>query len=79
MADSMGDILGKRRYDEPAEFIVIRDFVRTRFSETPKLKITQNSIFISVSNSALAGALRPHLHTLQKKAKTDKHLILRIG
>lgn len=78
MTKSVADILGSRKYDEPAELIVIRDFVRSRFDETPKLKITQNSIIISVSNAALAGALRPHLHTLQSKVKTDKKLIIRI-
>ena len=79
MTDSLADILGKRSYDEPAELIVIRDFVRSRFDETPELKVTQNSIIINVSNAALAGALRPHLHTLQDKAKTDKKLLIRIG
>jgi hypothetical protein len=79
MTDSLGSILGNRRYDEPAELIVIRDFVRSKFDEIPKLKVTTNSIIISVSNAALAGALRPHLHTLQDKAKTDKRLVIRIG
>lgn len=79
MSNSIGDVLGKRRYDEPAELIVIRDFVRSKFEETPNLKVTSDSIIISVSNAALAGALRPHLHTLQDKAKTHKRLIIRIG
>jgi hypothetical protein len=79
MSNSIGDVLGKRRYDEPAELIVIRDFVRSKFDETPKLKVTSDSIIISVSNAALAGALRPHLYTLQEVSKTTKRLIIRIG
>lgn len=79
MSDSLGDILGKRRYDEPAELIVIRDFVRSHIGETPKLKLTQDSIIINVSNAAFAGAIRPHLHTLQAKTNTDKRLLIRIG
>lgn len=79
MTQSVGDILGKRQYDEPPELMVIRDFVRAHFDEVPKLKLTKNSIIISVSNAALAGALRPHLYTLQGKAKTDKKLMIRIG
>lgn len=79
MTQSVGDILGSRKYDEPDELLIIRKFVQDKFDATPKLKFTTNTIIINVSNAALAGALRPHLHTLQAKSKTDKRLIIRIG
>jgi len=79
MSDSIGDVLGKRRYDEPPELTIVRDFVRAHYGEVPKLKISQNSIIIYVSNSALAGSLRMRLHTLKTKINSDKKLIIRIG
>jgi hypothetical protein len=78
MSDSIADVLGSRRYEEPDELSVVRKFVQDNFDETPKLKITQNSIVITVSSAALAGALRPHLHKLKAKVKTDKNLLIRI-
>ncbi len=79
MSDSIGDVLGKRQYNEPPEITVIRDFVRAHYGEVPKLRVTQDSILITVSNSALAGSLRMRLHTLNSKLKTDKKLLIRIG
>ena len=79
MSDSIGDVLGQRRYDEPPELIVVRDFVQAQFGEVPKIKISQNSIIISVSNGSLASALRMRLHHLETKLKTDKKLLIRIG
>lgn len=79
MSDSIGDVLGQRRYDEPAELIIVRDFVQAHFKEQPKLRITKNTIIINVSNAALASALRIKLHSLEAKLKTDKKLLIRIG
>jgi hypothetical protein len=84
MSKSVADILGSRKYDEPPELIVIRDFVRSMFDEVPKLKVTTNTIIITVSSAALAGALRPHLHKLQDKINSlsnekQKRLLIRIG
>lgn len=78
MADSLKDLFSRRKFEQPDEFLHIKNFVKSRFGEDPKLKITKNTIIISVSNGAIAGALRMELHNLSEKLKTDKRLIIRI-
>lgn len=77
--DSIKDLLIKKDFEQPDEIQQIKNFVKSKFDEEPRVKITQNSIIISVSNASLAGALRMHLHHLSKELKTDKKLMLRIG
>ena len=79
MGTSISDILGKRQFDEPQEIAIIKQFIAGHFGQTPRVKLTENAIIITVSSSALAGALRPRLHELQELAKTKKRLTLRIG
>lgn len=77
--DSIKDLLTQKDFEEPDEIQQIKDFVRSKFDEEPGVKITKNSIIISVSNASLAGALRMHLHHLAKELRTDKKLFLRIS
>ena len=79
MADSIKDLLNNRGFEQPDEIIHIKNFVNDIFDETPAVKITPNSIIITVSNSALAGALRMHLHTLSEEMKTTTKLLIKIG
>lgn len=77
--DSIKDLLSRKDFEEPDEIQRIKEFVKSKFDEEPGVKITKNSIIISVSNASLAGALRLHLHHLTKDLQTDKKLLLRIG
>lgn len=79
MTDSLADILGRQRYDEPPEIGIIKSFVMQRFRQMPNVTIQQTQIIINVSSSALAGSLRLHLHELQKLCQTEKRLTIRIG
>lgn len=79
MTDSLKDLLLKKNFERPDEVNQIKNFVLKKFGEEPSIKISQNSIVISVSNSALAGALRPEIHKLEKNLATKKRLIIRIN
>lgn len=80
MTDSLRDILKKRssKPKEPEEFQVIRKFVQDRYSVTPKLSITKNSIQIGVPSSAIAGNLRFDLFDIKEMLDTKLRLIIKI-
>ena len=77
--DSIKDLLTQKDFEQPDEIKLVKDFVKSKFDEEPKVKITKDSIIISVSNASLAGALRIHLHHLAKDLRTEKKLLLRIS
>jgi hypothetical protein len=78
MADSIADLLSKRDFEEPPEVRIIKDFIRKRFDDDVSVSIQQHQIIIGVPSSALAGALRMHLHELKRLCTTDKRLLIRI-
>jgi hypothetical protein len=77
--DSIKDVLTRKDFEQPDEIRQIKDFVKSKFNEEPAVKITKNSIIISVSSAALAGALRPHLHHLDKELGGNKKLLIKIN
>jgi len=79
MSNSLGDILGKKKFEEPDEIGQIKSFVFELFKQTPSVTLTDSAIIISVSSASLAGALRPELHKLQEQLNTPKRLTIRIG
>ncbi len=79
MADSIKDLLNNRDFAQPDEIQHIKTFVKNKFNETPAVKISPNSIIITVSSSSLAGALRMHLYDISQELKTTKKLLIRIG
>lgn len=79
MTDSLADLLGKRNFEEPPEVRIIKEFIRERFDVDASVLVQQRQIIIGVQGSSLAGALRMHLHQLQKLCATDKRLVIRIG
>lgn len=77
--DSIKDLLTRKDFEQPDEIQQIKDFVKAKFDEVPSVKITKNSIIISVSSASLAGALRMHLHNLTQEIQTNKKLFIRIS
>lgn len=68
-----------KKWDEPEEFKVIKDYVRNKYNSQVGLKQNEKSIIISAPSAALAGTLRMDLNKLQKELKSDKKLVIRIG
>ncbi len=78
MTNSLADIMSNK-WDEPPEIKAIKDYVRTKFKSNVTIKISEKQIAISAPNAALAATLRMHIVDLQKAAKSDKKLLIRIG
>lgn len=78
MTESMGDLLGGRRFNEPPEIKVIQEFVQSRYKVTPVVSIAGEQIVIGVKSAALAGTLRPLLPQIQAVCDTKKRLVIRI-
>jgi hypothetical protein len=78
MADSLGNILQTKRFDEPPEVLVIKTFIQTHYQATCQVTMQASQIVIAVKGSSLAGALRMRLHELQTLCQTDKRLTIRI-
>ena len=77
--DDLGDILSRKRFTEPPEIKIIKQFVLEKFDEEVAITVKPKQIIIGAPNAALAGSLRMHLHELTQLCKTDKRLVLRIG
>ncbi|MCA9332841.1 hypothetical protein KDA00_03125 [Candidatus Saccharibacteria bacterium] len=79
MGTSIKDILDGNSFAEPEEIRIIKNYVFEHFQSECGVSVSSQSIIIKVSSSALAGTLRMYLQDLQKKCKTDKKLVIRIG
>jgi hypothetical protein len=76
---SIADILSQKKYDEPPEVQIIKEFVRESFQSEAAVTVQPSQIIIAVRSAALAGTLRMHSHTLAQLCGTDKRLVIRIG
>lgn len=76
---SIADILAKRKYDEPEEIAIIKEFVRETFKSEVQVAVQPKNIMIIANSAALAGTLRMHIQTLTELCQTDKKLVIRIG
>ena len=79
MADTLADILAGRFDDEPPEIKAIKQYVQDHFNQAVAVAVRANHITITTRTSALAGALRPHIHKMQQLCGTGKRLTIRIG
>jgi hypothetical protein len=79
MTESIDSILGAKRFSEPDEIGLIKDFVQKNFGITPAVAIRPDSFIIAVPNAAVGGALRFRLNELKTQLKTEKRLVIRIG
>lgn len=78
MAESLGNILQTKRFDEPPEVLVIKTFVQAHFQSDCQVIMQTSQIVIAVKGASLAGALRMRLHELKTLCQTDKRLTIRI-
>lgn len=79
MTNSMADILGKRRFDEPPEIGIIKTYVRKHLKTEVTVTVQERQIIIAVPSGAHASALRPHLYKLATENNIKKRLVIRIG
>lgn len=77
--DSVGDVLGKYKIEQPDEVTAIKDYVAKEFNAVASVAVQANSLIISVPSAPLANTLRLRTPVLQKIANTTKRLQFRIG
>ncbi len=78
MTNSLADIMANK-WEEPPEIKAIKDYVRVEFKSAVAIKVSDKQILINAPSAALAATLGMHIIDLQKAAKTDKKLVIRIG
>ncbi len=78
MANSLGDLLKAKNFDEPPEILVIRTFLHENYQADCQVSMNERQIVIAVKGASLAGTLRMRLHELQSLCQTDKRLVIRI-
>jgi hypothetical protein len=78
--DSLNDILALKDFDEPAESVAIKNYVREQFNKTVTVTVHEREIIIAAPSAALANTLRLRTLELRKLLGGDKRrLIFRIG
>jgi len=78
--DGLGDILGRKDFDQPPEVRAIKDYVRRYYNDAEvNVKVQPHALVVSARSAALIGSLRMHLPKIQEAAQTDKRILLRVG
>ena len=78
MANSLGDLLANKDFDEPAEMKAIKQFVQSNYQTSVEVQMRKKEIIVTTPSAALANTLRLKLPELRKAVATDKKIILRI-
>lgn len=77
--DSLQDLLGAYRPQEPPEILVIKRYIDEHFSAPSSVAIRGETIVITVPSAALANTLRYHAAKLKAACGSSKRLMFRIG
>lgn len=77
--DSLNDLLGRKKVDEPPEVQVIKQFLKDNFKAECQVDLRQKQIIVIVASASLAGALRLRLHELQALCQSSRRLMIRIS
>ena len=78
MANSLGDILARKDFDEPPEMLAIKQFVQQEFQQDVEVLVREKDIVVTAAGASLANALRLKVTELRKAAHTSKRIIFRI-
>lgn len=76
--DNLGDILSHKDFDQPAEIVAIKTYIRREFKRDVEVRIEPRSIIISAPSASFVNALRLRIVDLQKTADTEKRILFRI-
>lgn len=76
---SIANILSAKKFEEPKEVKIIKDFVQEKFQTNINVKVNDKQIIVSAPSSALIGALRLHSHELTEVCQTNKRITFIIG
>jgi hypothetical protein len=77
--ESLGNIIGSKKFDEPPEIRAIKDFVMREFSSVVGVSIRERDIVIVVPGASLANSIRLRIPELKKRCSITKRVTLQIG
>ena len=77
--DSLNEILSRKDFDEPAEAVAIKKYVREQFDESVAVTVRERDIIIAAPSAALASTLRMRVLALQRLIGEKKRLVFRVG
>lgn len=77
--DSIKDLLIQKNLDEPTEITALKDYVQQNFHVLAKIKITPNSIILSVPNSKLASEIRLRTLDIQRRCQLTKKFFVKVS
>ncbi len=77
--EKIGNIMPAKKFVEPAEIVLIKAFVLSKYSTVVQVSVHPHQITIVTASAALAGSLRLDLKELSSIVQTKKKLIIRIG
>lgn len=77
--EKIGNIIPQKKFAEPPEIAMIKNFVSTKYSTTVQVIVHPRQITIVTASAALAGSLRLDLKELSELIQTKKTLTIRIG
>lgn len=79
MGAQLGDILQDRNYSEPPEIQLIKEFVKNEVGIVPTVKVTPDTLIVTLPSAAAAGTLRFKLFQLQRQLGHTRKIILKIS
>lgn len=77
--DSLKDLLVQKNLDEPTEVTALRDYYQQLFKSVPGIKLTQNSIILTVPNGKIATEIRGRQLDIEMRCQLTKRLVVRVG
>ncbi len=77
--DSLGDLLGQYKLEEPDEISKVKDYILKEFGMPAKVSLQGEALLITVGSASLANTLRLRTTAIQGAAQTTRRLIFRIG
>jgi len=77
--DNLQDLLSQKKYSEPPELKLLKDYIKEQFDSEVTIKSDNNNIIITAPNSALASRLHSDSLKLQDISKTDKKIKIYTG
>lgn len=75
----MQNILGQKRFSEPDEMGVIKEYIKRRYNSGCRVKIENDTVVLGLPSSALAATVQLEKNSLIKGCGLKKRLIIRVG
>jgi len=77
--DSLQNILGSKDFSQPDDIKALRDYVKRNYKANSYIKLSRDTLILSVASSGLAGTLQLEKDRIIKACGLTKKLVIRTG